>query len=163
MRPIRAIMPQMQRLGWLLSGNKSAVEASMYPTYIGAILIPIATYIYVRCSVSAMLGFMLICSLMGGAAAIAVPALGGSSIPPAYVGLGFLLLRAVAPGTQQTKAIPVAMVRNFWLMLFAVYGVAIAIIGPRLFAGQLDVTPMRATDLKHLYETKPLGFSSQNI
>ena len=59
----------------------------MIPSWIGAIIVIVGTVLLLRGSALAMLMFQLTCSLMSGSAALFLPALGGSSVPPAYLAL----------------------------------------------------------------------------
>jgi hypothetical protein len=84
--------------------------------------------------------------LLGAAAASILEALGGASLPPAHLLLGFLTVRLLSDKI---------ILRNieggfafgrpgFWLLLTVIYSVATAVIFPRLFAGQTVVVPVRA-------------------
>jgi hypothetical protein len=117
-----------------------------------------------------MFALLLVSTLFGGSAAIVLPMLGGSSIPPAQFALVFMALRLLVPGSGNGTAVGHAARANIWLAIFILYGAALAFIGPRLFAGQIEVTPMRGkvearyvSMRAYIYSTRPLVFSAQNI
>lgn len=136
----------------------------MLPTPFGAIVVLIGLYLLLRGSMAAMLGFVMSCTLFGGSAAIAMPALGGSTIPPAQLSLVFLLLRAVLPGPGQMAELPQAIRRNVFLIIYCLYGIVSAFTLPLLFQDQINVTPLKPGGTKRdLFLTVPLQFTSQNI
>ena len=61
-----------------------------------------------------------------------------------------------AGGGGQMAAFGRALRANGWLVCFVIYGVMIAFIAPRLFAGQIDVTPLRGQVLMSGPQDKPL-------
>lgn len=132
-------------------------------TLFGIIIILLGALLLARSGMAAMLAFVMVATLFGGSAAITLPALGGSSIPPANLALLFLILRAILPGPQQMERLNPALRANGFLIVFALYGVISAFIMPRLFAGAIAVTPLRPGAVRQLYEAAPLHFSSQNI
>ena len=134
----------------------------MIPTYIGFTISGIAIILLARFSALAMFSMLILCGLFSGAAAISLPALGGSSIPPVSFCLGFLLLRLLVLGSQYGPIARQAFRQNILLWVFALYGIAIALIGPHLFGNVIKVVPMRGTDAK-IWATYPLVFSPQNI
>lgn len=101
--------------------------------------------------------------LLGGSAAIQLPAIGGSSIPPAELALLFVYMRLLAPGSGYIWTLPEAVSNNFWLLSFTVFGVASAIVAPRIFAGTIDVFPMSYENARNLFDTVPLYPTSQNL
>lgn len=132
-------------------------------TWIGMVLLLVGLVLMARGGVLHMFVFMLATSPLGGAAAFILPALGGSSIPPTYVALGFLVARVLLGGRASIAQVGEALRDNTALVVFCLYGAVTAFILPRLFAGELYVTPMRATDLRNLFDTFALKFTSQNI
>ncbi|MFM9936638.1 MAG: hypothetical protein ACKVOL_10635 [Novosphingobium sp.] len=139
-------------------------------TFIGAAQVLIGLALFVGASVEAMFGFVLASALLGGSAAIALPLLGGSSIPPVQFALLFMGMRLLVPGAGQMPAVGEALKANGWLLAFVGYGIVIAFIAPRLFAGQIDVTPLRGrvearyvSTLAYIYAVRPLAFSPQNL
>ncbi|MDO6416165.1 hypothetical protein Q4F19_17395 [Sphingomonas sp. BIUV-7] len=109
-----------------------------------------------------MYAFTLISSLMGGSAAFQLPALGGSSIPPVQFALGFLVLRLLLPGSGAGELVKEGICANGLLVGFAVYGVTMAFVGPRIFADQIMVVPMRPT-AGYMFAVFKLGPTSQNV
>lgn len=135
----------------------------MIPTIFGVLVIGIGTILLVSGSATAMLAFVMTTTLMGGSAAIALPALGGSTIPPANLALLFLALRVVLPSPGHWSRLIRGAVDNIFLIVFSLYGAISAWLLPRMFAGSIKVTPLRPGAVRQLYETTPLNFSSQNI
>src|SRR5689334_1522298 len=135
----------------------------MYPSWIGALIIIVGTLLLLRGSALAMLMFQLTCSLMSGSAALFLPALGGSSIPPAYLALCFLIARLTLPGAYRTGALVGAARTNFFLLIFVAYGAMTALILPRIFAGAINIVPLRASKLDFLLQTFPLEYTPQNV
>lgn len=135
----------------------------MLPTHFGALVVGIAVILLWRSNVMAMLRMTLLFSLMGGSAAIILTALGGSTIQPAILALGFLFLKAVLPGQGQSQKFKSAAQDVSFLAIFIFYGVAGAFILPNIFAGAVNVTPLRPIPNGYIYAAFPLGFSPQNI
>jgi hypothetical protein len=133
----------------------------MTPTIFGLLVAVVGTALMWR-SVTAMLCLVILCTLLGAASAIDVPALGGSSIQPAHLALGFLLVRLAFSPYARLNRIAAAVRSNLWLVLYASYGVVAAFMMPRLFSGAIELVPMKITTTL-LYATEPLHFSSQNI
>lgn len=139
-------------------------------TFIGAVQVLFGLGLFVAGSVEAMFAFALVSALFGGSAAILLPVLGNSSIPPVQFALLFVAMRLLVPGAGQMAAVGRALRANGWLICFVVYGVGIAFIAPRLFAGQIDVTPLRGrvearyvSTLAYVYAVRPLAFTPQNL
>lgn len=135
----------------------------MNVTIFGLLVLVVGLFMLVRGSMAAMLAFVMLTTLMGGSAAINLPALGGSSIPPANLALVFLVLRAVLPGPGQMASLTPAIRGNLFLIIFALYGAITAWILPRMFAGAAEVTPLRPGAVRVIYETAPVHFTAQNI
>lgn len=134
----------------------------MIPTVFGGIVGVVGIVLLLFCSIPTMFSFVLLCSLMGGSAALSLPALGGSTIPPAQFALCFFMLRYILPGSAQGHLVREGIRANLPMLLYVVYGVTVAYVGPRLFAGRIDVVPMRSTS-ELMYGMSPLEPSSQNI
>lgn len=139
-------------------------------TFIGAAQVLIGLGLFVAGSVEAMFAFALVSAMFGGSAAILLPVLGNSSIPPVQFALVFVAMRLLVPGAGQMAAVGRALRANGWLIGFVVYGVAIAFIAPRLFAGQIEVTPLRGrvearyvSTFAYVYAVRPLVFTPQNL
>ncbi len=134
----------------------------MIPTVFGVILIVVGMWLLVRGSVVAMFVVVVVSSLFGGSAAFLLPALGGSSVPPVNIALLFLVARVVLPGSGQGALVRAALADNLPLVVFVLYGVVMALIGPRLFADVLRVAPMRQAN-GPLFASLPLVPTSQNL
>lgn len=139
-------------------------------TFIGAVQLLIGLALFIGGSIEAMFAFALGSALFGGSAAILLPLLGGSSIPPVQFALLFVAMRLLVPGGGQMISLGRAIRANVWLIAFVFYGVLIAFIAPRLFAGQIDVTPLRGrvearyvSTLAYIFAVRPLAFSPQNL
>ena len=135
----------------------------MIPTLFGALVAAIGLLLLVGRGVASMLVYLTIVSLFGGAAAILLPALGGSSIPPVELAIGFMTLRILVPGGGQIGHVAAAIRANLLLVLFVAFGVVMAFVGPRMFAYRMNVVPMRFVQLNSLLATFPLVPTSQNI
>lgn len=143
-------------------------------TVIGAIQLIVGLALFMFGSLRTLFAFVMVATLLGGSAAIQLTALGGSSIAPAHFALGFLLLRCLLPDEAQGLAyrrdFVEALRANAWLVLFVCYGIIAALLLPRIFAGEIDVTPLRGqirarygTLAARIFATAPLRFSAQNI
>ena len=135
----------------------------MVPTWIGMLLSVIGFALLAFGSLEAMLALVLFASLLGGSAAIALPALGGSTIPPAYLALGFLGLKVCVSGPSTGPLLLKAFKANWALVIFSVYSVVTAELLPRLFIGRMEVVPLQAPHTQFLFQTTPLKPTSQNI
>lgn len=134
----------------------------MSPTIFGFVIAGVGLLLLLRGSVPAMYSFVLICSMMGGSAAFQLPALGGSSIPPVQFALGFLILRLFLPGSGAGELVKEGIRANGLLVAYALYGITIAFVGPRIFADQILVVPMRTVAI-YMFAVFKLAPSSQNI
>lgn len=135
----------------------------MIPSIFGALTVLLCGTLLLRASTSTMLAAVLLLSLMGGSAAFFMPALGNSSVQPAILALGFLLLKCILPGQTHTRWIGLAAKDLVYLILFALYGAIGAWLLPRMFAGSISVTPLRPQPDNYIYAVSPLDFSSQNV
>jgi hypothetical protein len=93
--------------------------------------------------------YVFVCStLLGAAAGIIVESIGGVSISPAHLMLGFMsyrLLRVPEIAREAVNSISLGRA-GFWLVLTVLFSIASAYLMPRLFAGQTLVFPVRATN-----------------
>lgn len=144
-----------------LGANRGTTNMEL--TYIGAIQLVIGIALLLGGSLRAIVFFLLLSGLFAGSAAIWLPALGGSSIPPTHFALIFVILRVLAPKGGFMGLVPEAIAANRWLVLFIVYGVVIAVVGPRMFAGDMNVSPMRMNKSFDLFDTVSLVPSAQNF
>ncbi len=135
----------------------------MVVTVFGVLVPLIGALLLWQGSIVAMLIFVMATSLMGGSATVILTSLGNSSVPPANVALLFLALRCLVPGRDPHHRLWPALAANRWLVLFAVYGALGALLLPRIFAGALDLTPLRPIPGHGLTYALPLAFSNQNI
>ena len=139
-------------------------------TLIGAAQFVIGFILLLFGTVPSMLVFVLVSALMMGASAINVPVIGNSSIPPVEFAAVFLAVRVLLPGSVRTADVAAALRANLLMIVFVFYGVIGAVVLPRLFAGQIDVVPMRVRALsryesieRFTYATQPLLPTSQNL
>ncbi len=132
-------------------------------TLIGAVVLAIGLVLLLAASTFAMLAFALVCSLFNGSAALVVTGLGNVSVPPVVVGAGFLLVRCLLPARHGRGLLSASLADNAWLALFAGYSVAGAFILPFLFAGTIDLVPLRPSNNPLGLIAQPLRFSPQNI
>lgn len=134
----------------------------MQLTIFGLLIFVVGVYLLLARRVEAMFAFVMICTLMGGSAAVVVTALGGASISPAHLALGFLIVRILAH-RGVGEAIKSAFLANIAFVIFAAYAAAGAFALPRIFRDQLDVVPMRPAGLRSLFDAFPLEPTSQNV
>lgn len=135
----------------------------MVPTLFGLISLVIGLALLVRGTSLDLLRFMMLSTLFSGSAAIIMTALGGSSISPAHLALVFLVARILLPGSGEYGRIAPALSANAFLAVYAIYGAVTAFILPRVFEGQLYVSPLRPVTVKSLFDTVPLVFTNQNV
>jgi hypothetical protein len=132
-------------------------------TFIGIIQIVIGTYVVLAGSVRSALIFLVISAIFDDSAAIALPGLGGSSIPPVQFALLFTTLRILAPKGGYLGFLPDAVSENKWLIFFVIYGMVTAYLAPRMFGDMVDVFPMRPLPNMGPFDTIPLKPTSQNL
>lgn len=135
----------------------------MQPTLIGMMVILAGILISVMGSTSAMMSMLMLCGLMAGSAAVVMTALGGSSIPPIQIALGFLLIRILISTKDFGGRIKAAVTDNVLLIAYVAYGLVGSYVLPRIFAGAMQVPPLRFTGLTYIFDTRPLAPTSQNI
>lgn len=131
-------------------------------TFVGLLQLIVGTLLLVR-SMPAMLTFLLLSGLFGGSAAVTVTALGNSSIPPIQFALVFVYIRILMPRGGYFAVLSEAVKANFMLVLFTLYGMVAAFAAPRIFAGQMNVAPLRFDDARNLFDTVPLQPTPQNF
>lgn len=139
-------------------------------TLIGAAQFIIGFILLLFGTVPSMLVFVLVSALMMGASAIDLPVIGNSSVPPVEFAAVFLAVRVLLPGSVRTADVAAALRVNLLMIVFVFYGVVGAVVLPRMFAGQIDVVPMRVRALsryesmeRFTYATQPLLPTSQNL
>lgn len=132
-------------------------------TFIGMIQILIGTYVVLAGSVRGALIFLVISALLDGSAAISLPGLGGSSIPPVQFALLFTSLRILAPKGGYLRFLPAAVSENKWIVFFVLYAMVCTYLGPRMFGGMVEVFPMRPDPSMGPFDTIPLKPTPQNL
>jgi hypothetical protein len=133
----------------------------MTPTIFGY-LIAAAGIFMMPASITMMLGLVLVASLLGGASAVTLPSLGGSSITPANFALVFLVIRILLSPAGRFPIVAKALVQNPFLAFFCIYGFITAFLLPRLFFHVINVPQLRGEGAG-IFSTAPVQFSSQNI
>lgn len=131
-------------------------------TFVGMIQLIVGMLLLVR-PVHAMIYFVLVSGLFGGAAAVTVTAIGNSSIPPIQFALLFVYLRLLMPRGGYFSMLGEAVRTNLLMVLFTLYGMAAAYAAPRIFAGQMNVAPLRFENARNLFDTVPLHPTPQNL
>ncbi|QFT77359.1 glycoside hydrolase [Erythrobacter sp. THAF29] len=132
-------------------------------TFIGLIQIAIGVLIVLAGSVRSAVLFLVVSALFEGSAAMTLPALGGSSIPPVQFALLFIVIRIFAPRGGYLGYLTAAINENRWIVIFALYGIVSAYVAPRLFAGTFDVFPVRPDPGMGPFDTIPLTPTAQNF
>ena len=132
-------------------------------TLLGFVQFLIGSAIVLWGNLRAAFFFLIASALFGGSAAIVLPALGGSSIPPSQFALVFVFLRIFMPKGGYSDTVVPALRANAMLAAFTVYGLAAAIAAPRIFAGEMNVVPLRPGSLRFLFDTVPLAPTPQNL
>ncbi len=135
----------------------------MQLTIFGLVVIAVGLILLFGASRMAMMLFVLSVTLLGGSAAISLPSLGGSTIPPAHLAIVFLVLRALMPDRAGGSAVGRSIHANLVLVFFVLYGVVGAIILPRLFQNDLLVTPLRPNPTRDVFAVEALHFTNQNV
>jgi hypothetical protein len=104
-------------------------------------------------------------TLLSAAAAFVLSSLGGATIQPAHLLLGFLVVPAVLSRASLRRAGAALLPPNagFWLLLTAVYAVLSAYFLPRIFAGATYVFAIARTELGPGVISMPLAPTSGNI
>jgi hypothetical protein len=85
-------------------------------------------------------------TLLGAAAAVILTALGGATIQPAHLLLGFLTVKLMRSPDVRTGALRAVRLGSpgFWLLITAIYTAITAYLLPRLFLGQTFAFTVRA-------------------
>lgn len=132
-------------------------------TLVGLIIIIAGCSMLLSKTIEAMFAFTMICTLMGGSAALVMSSLGGSSIAPSNVALVFLTLRVFLPSKNAAKPFNAAFRTNILFLCFAAYAAISAGTMPYIFKEQISVVPLKPLGLRNMYDSFPLKPSSQNI
>ncbi|MEO0061565.1 MAG: hypothetical protein RLZZ08_125 [Pseudomonadota bacterium] len=131
-------------------------------TFVGLLQLVIGSILLFR-SLPAMLMFLLASGLFGGSAALTMPAIGNSSVPPIQFALLFVYIRLLMPRGGYFAVWTQGIRDNFMLVLFTFYGMVAAYAGPRIFAGRMNVAPVRFENPRNLFDAIPLEPTSQNF
>lgn len=131
-------------------------------TPVGIAVCLIGLLVILRGTLNHVFMMLIVTLLFGGTAAIQVEAT-GSSILPFQLALIFAAIRIAFPVGGYLGAVPQAISANLPLVMFTIFGVVSAYVGPRLFAGTINVVPMQAANLRYLLDSFPLQPSGQNI
>jgi hypothetical protein len=139
--------------------NRGSCVMSIEPVGVLTILIGLFC---MRLGHRATFATLVITTLFGAAAAILF---GGANIQPAHLFLGFALASVL--GRRRETAAAIEALRagqpGFWLLCLVVYGVATAILIPRLLAGESQIIPLGASEYANTGSTVPLGPVSSNF
>lgn len=135
----------------------------MIPTFFTPIVLLIGIWLLRQGSPLKLLCAMLAFGLFEASAAMILPVLSYSSIPPARVLLLFLLMSLILKLAERAALLREAVVANASLIIFCAYGAIGAFLLPVIFAGQISLVPMRPTSLRNLLDSYPLAFSAQNV
>ena len=127
---------------------------------IGLVQAALGLLLIVKGELRWIFAFLLLSSLFGGSSAIQI---GSSSVPPVQFALLFVLVRVLLPRGGFAGAVPEALRANLLLFVFVLYGIVAAYAAPRIFAGQLNVVPLRFDTLRSMFDTIPLYPTAQNV
>jgi len=130
-------------------------------TIFGLLVALIGGYLMLRASALAMLVFVMLTTLLGGSAAFYLA--NGSSVLPSIEAVLLLAIRCVMPTHRRLGTLRASLDANLPLLLFTAYGVGGALVLPFIFAGALDVAPLRPIFSLDPFATAPLGFTPQNL
>jgi hypothetical protein len=85
-------------------------------------------------------------TLLGAAAALILDSLGGTTIQPAHLLLGFLTVKLLASRENRAGAVKAMSLGSpgFWLLVTTIYATMTAYVMPRLFQGQTFAFAVRA-------------------
>lgn len=96
-------------------------------------------------------------TLLGAAAALILTSLGGTTIQPAHLLLGFLAVKLLGDRDIRMRALEAASPGNpgFWLLVTVGYSTVTAFLMPRLFQGQTFAYAVRAQGENYLAPLVP--------
>ncbi|MFM9976641.1 MAG: glycoside hydrolase [Sphingomonadaceae bacterium] len=130
-------------------------------TIFGVLVALIGGYLMLRASALAMLIFVMMTTLLGGSAAFYLA--NGSSVLPSIQAVLLLTIRCIMPTHRRIGTLRGALDANLPLLLFTAYGIGGALVLPFIFAGAIDVAPLRPIFSLDPFATAPLGFTPQNL
>ncbi|WP_428410154.1 glycoside hydrolase [Hyphococcus sp.] len=129
----------------------------------GLAVLAVCGYLMLTRGPLSLLVAVMLFTLMGGAAAVILTSLGGSSVRPSLLAMIVLSAAVCLPGAGRAALMPAAIVRNFPLVVFCAYGAMSAFILPLMFAGEFQVVPLNPRGLTSRFDTAPLYFTNQHI
>jgi drug/metabolite transporter (DMT)-like permease len=145
----------------MLEERKRDMQPTFYVGIVGVILLAL---LFRQTRVRSIWWFFAIAQVFGGTSVATLTALGGASLAVSQVGVAALVYAVfamVAPRdflalrrTISTHAAGIALI---------VYAVIISVMGPRLFAGQMNLVAMRPETLNGFIIATPLEPRSSNI
>lgn len=105
---------------------------------------------------------LVVATLFGAAAALLI---GPANIPPANLLLGFVVAAMIMHSRETADAIGSMRFPEpgFWLLCLVLYGVASAVLAPRLLGGNIPIIPLGTSDYASTGSTVPLGPVSSNF
>jgi hypothetical protein len=105
---------------------------------------------------------VIVATLFGAAAAVLI---GPANIPPAHLLLGFVAASMIMKSRETADAIGALRFPEpgFWLLCLVLYGVASAVLAPRLLGGNIPIIPLGTSDYASTGSTVPLGPVSSNF
>ncbi len=108
---------------------------------------------------------LCICTLLGAAAALILPALGGANVQPSHFALVFLTAAvALRPRTFSASLSCLSYPGpGFWFTLFILYSVLTALFLPRIFAGATIVYSLARSNEVHRIVSTPLSPTTSNL
>lgn len=133
----------------------------MQPTIIGALVCICGLFSTSRTAIT----WQVLFCLLGGAAALTLPAVGGASVTPPSAFLPFLVVAALRDSRRDGRAyITHVPISGLYLAGAVLWGAACAMILPRLFRGELQILNVdRYSDSGGAAVLMPLGPVSGNI
>jgi hypothetical protein len=104
----------------------------------------------------------VVAALFGSAAAFLI---GSANIQPAHLLLGFVAAIVLRRRRELASALDAVRMPKpgYWLMCLVIYGVATAILVPRLLAGASQIVPLGTSEYADTGGTVPLGPVSSNF
>jgi hypothetical protein len=130
-------------------------------TIFGVLVLVVGSILMIRASTLTMLCFVMLTTLLGGSSAFNLAT--GSSVLPGIVAVILLSVRCLLPSYRPTGSLRSALDANLPLVLFTIYGAVGALILPFIFAGSIDVAPLRPLFTPDPFATTPLAFTPQNL
>lgn len=108
---------------------------------------------------------LVLSTTLGAAAALKLPALGGASIMPAHVLLGFFLITICRDRDLRSTALAATAPgrSGFWLLCFVAFGVLSAYFLPRIFYNATTVYSAARAPTHPVVLVLPLGPSAANV